>query len=75
LFLGTQAENLADMAAKGRGGPPPLCGARNPHAKLTAEQVAEIRSEELAEIPHKELAAKYGVGALAIYRVRRGATW
>jgi hypothetical protein len=41
LFIGTAADNAADMAAKGRG-----WGARgmaNHSARLTTEQVAEIR--------------------------------
>jgi hypothetical protein len=45
LFLGTQAENMADMSAKGRrrgrGG---AAGAANPAAKLSSKAVAAMRS-------------------------------
>lgn len=39
LSIGTQADNAADKVAKGRG----MHGERNTKAKLTAEQIAEIR--------------------------------
>lgn len=42
LFLGTPADNAADMAAKSRGRGPE--GTRNHSAKLTAAQVAAIRA-------------------------------
>lgn len=41
LFLGTAADNAADMAAKGRGAG--AKGLSNHNARLTYEQVAEIR--------------------------------
>lgn len=43
LFLGTQADNVADMVAKGRARGGRLPGERNPHAYLTAETVRRIR--------------------------------
>ena len=42
LFLGTQADNLADMRTKGRNGPHGSPGARNPNAKLTAGHVRHV---------------------------------
>lgn len=42
LFLGTPADNAGDMATKGRGRGAE--GTTNANAKLTAEQVEEIRS-------------------------------
>ena len=40
LFIGTQAENLADMTSKGRR----TCGERHPSSKLTEREVEIIRT-------------------------------
>lgn len=72
FFLGTRAENQADMAAKGR------APHRNGHAsdpKLTAEQVVQIRerraSGELAIV----LAREFGVDRMWIQSIVRGDAW
>lgn len=68
LFLGTDADNLADMRAKGRG----AIGERSPRAKLMEKQVLEIlNSDELPRV----LAERYGVGAATIRAIRRGEIW
>lgn len=67
LWLGTVADNSADMAAKGRAG----------RSKLTAEQVREIRAV-LADpaTPYQHgLAARYGVSGSAIRLIGRGLTY
>lgn len=58
LFLGTPAENAADMAAKGRGRGAE--GLTNANAKLTPEQVAEIR-QRYAPGLSPGLAREFGV--------------
>lgn len=69
LFLGTKAENLSDMRAKGRDR---NTGTRNPYARLSSDAVQEIRgSSERGSV----LATRYGVTNSAIYAVRRGRTW
>lgn len=70
LFLGTHQENMADSARKGRAKQPknPI-GAKHPRAKLTAEQVKEIREYKGTL---KYLAEKYGVNPMTIYRARNG---
>lgn len=76
LFLGTQAENLADMRAKGRDFPPPrMVGQRNPGAKLTADQVASIRVAIAGGAVQRHLAAEYGVSPSAINLIARGKKW
>lgn len=59
-------------------------GARNPKAKLTPEQVAEIRAvykpgplgrPKAGRSQTAELAEKYGVTKSSIYHVARGWTW
>lgn len=72
LWLGTLADNNADMAAKGRARGKVMLGCTNPKAKLTEAAVKEIRA---SESPLVELARKYGVSATTIGYVRRGRIW
>jgi hypothetical protein len=66
LFLGTQAENMADMRAKGRSG---HCGRR-----LSLEKAAEVRARHAAEgMPYSSLAEEYGVNLSTIGRIIRRA--
>lgn len=68
LFLGTQADNLADMRRKGRGYSPPP-GEAHPSARLTDAQVAYIRSS--TEGPGR-LAAELGITREYVWQLRRG---
>lgn len=73
LFLGTHADNMADMARKGRaarqGGPR---GSLNSNARLNEKQVAEIiASPEGA----RKIAARLGVTPAVIGRIRRRQAW
>lgn len=77
LFLGTHADNLADMDSKGRrvNGPPRL-GEENYATKLTVEQVLSIRKEY---IPHKVtrifLARKYKVSLPLVQKILSRKLW
>jgi hypothetical protein len=81
LFLGTNADNVADKVAKGRTAD--TRGERNHKAKLTAEQVAVIRAEwtagaigrPIGRSKTAELAERFGVTKSSIYHVARGWTW
>lgn len=66
LFLGTQAENVADRDAKGRH--VPMSGERHGCAKLTTDQVIAIRADPRI---HRLIAADYGVARTVISRIRR----
>lgn len=73
LVLGTQKANVHDMIAKqrdvrGKG----AVGTKHKRAKLTDEQVAEIRASELGTV---ELANKFGVGRHTIQRARYGRSY
>ena len=58
LFLGTNADNVADMVAKGRGAK----GFRLPHTKLSDEQVREIRELWNARVASQAaIAARFGI--------------
>ena len=69
LFLGTHAENMADMAAKGRAFV--QRGMENSNAKLSDDDVLAIR-KATGVLKLRELSAIYGVGIGHICRVQRG---
>lgn len=75
LFLGTQKQNMADMALKGRA----ACisraqprGEKSPVSKLLDEQITEIRSRRKSGETVTSLAAAYGVHHSYISRLARG---
>lgn len=68
LFLGTYAEKSADMVAKGR----QKKGEALPQAKLTREQVQEIRADTRLQ---REIAVDYGVVQQQVSRIKRGERW
>jgi hypothetical protein len=68
LAWGTSAENKADCRRHGT----MLIGERSPHAKLTEEAVAHIRS---SRGHYRSLASAYGVSPHHIHRVRRAEQW
>lgn len=74
LFLGSQAENMADMKAKGRRKSIGL-GETNGRAKLTACKAQEIREKRMAGKSLKELAAEYQVGTSTVHRVTKMENW
>lgn len=75
LRRASQAENMADMRAKGRQGSiPVLPGSTNPNAKLTEADVRAIRT--LAGlVSTSELAARFRVNKGNIRSVVRGDSW
>ena len=68
LFLGTQADNMRDMARKGRS----TRLEKNPSAKLTAEQVRAIRSDDR---PPPEIAAEYRIAPNTVSGIRARRSW
>ena len=74
LELGTQADNVRDRDERKRRAPP--AGANNGRAKLTAEQVAEIRARySTGYIAQADLARAYGVSHATIHAIVRGKGW
>jgi hypothetical protein len=77
LFIGTMADNMADMERKGRARHPGRKGSashlkgRGPF-KLTAEKAVQIASSVLS---HRQLAALYGVDRTMIYQIKAGKSW
>lgn len=72
LFLGSQADNMADMYRKGRDRKRSLKGEQHGQAKLTAEQVREFKQSTLSD---SEAARRYGVSRATIHAIRSGKTW
>ena len=71
LFLGTQADNLADMRAKGRGKGAPR-GHAHPKSRLTEEQARyALTSTESA----RGLARRFGVSDTSIRYIRQRRNW
>lgn len=68
LFLGTNADNMADRAQKLRG----VRGTRVWRAKLTEASVREIRAS--TDRP-SVLMKRYGIGRTALYCLLAGKTW
>lgn len=82
LKLGTHAQNMADMAAKGRvrqRGTGPR-GERHWAAKLSADDVATIRREytpgrKRGPGTRKALAARFGIDRSTVARIATGRSW
>jgi len=71
LFLGTQKENLQDMASKGRS----TRGVKNPMAKLSEEDVKDIKYLINTGLSSKDLGVEYGVSSAAINLIKQGKRW
>lgn len=76
LWLGTQAENVADAKAKGRmKGPTDRAGAKHPMAKLQQIDVDTIRRLASIGQRHDLMAADFGVSVRHIRRIVSGERW
>jgi len=72
LFLGTQADNVSDMIAKGRAR---HIGERNGAAKLTTCDLEAIRANICEGRANVDIAREHGVTHHVISRIRRGRSW
>lgn len=71
LFLGTPADNLADAARKGR----MSRGEDRNTAKLTEEEVREIRDLISEGNSQRNIAARYGVSHRCVGDIQSGKSW
>lgn len=71
LFLGTQADNLADMRAKAR----EARGERNGAAKMTAQQVLEIRRRYAQGESQASLRREFGLTPNPMHAIVHRRTW
>jgi predicted XRE-type DNA-binding protein len=68
LSKGTHADNVADKVAKGRG----ISGQRHYKAKLTDDQIREIRASDMNQY---ELAKLYGVSQPTVSEIQNRKVW
>lgn len=71
LFLGTYADNNADMIAKGRS----ALGSRNGQAKLNEWQVVSVMSRHLQGTSQCQIAHDLGVNFRTIHNIVSGKRW
>jgi hypothetical protein len=74
LFLGTHAENMADMKTKQRRKNIGI-GKSNGRGKLTMDLANQIRIKKQSGKTLKELAIEYSVGLSTISRITRQENW
>lgn len=74
LFLGTQSDNMKDMAAKGRGRTAPIFGEAHRWAKLTEADVREIRRLRGKKTQH-QLASIFKISQSVISGIQLRHLW
>ncbi len=74
LWAGTMFDNMQDCSKKGRFPTrrEAIDGEKNQSAKLTEQQVAEIRASSGFQY---EIAKKYGISQCQVSRIKRGEIW
>jgi uncharacterized protein YjcR len=73
LFIGTQDDNIADMVQKQRQGTGR--GSQSGQARLTEEQVIEIRRLCAERVPFKEIAERFNVTIYNVASIKRRRSW
>lgn len=71
LFLGTQAENIADMIAKRRH----LMGEKRHSSKLIEEDIRQIRLLKTTGLSNDKIAVRFGVSTPTIWSIVNGRKW
>jgi hypothetical protein len=72
LFVGTAADNSADMARKGRSRNAVRLGTDHHLAKLTPDRVRAIRADARQQ---DLIAADHGVSQVTVSRIKRNLIW
>lgn len=71
LFAGTRADNMQDMVDKGRS----TAGVKHTQARLTDDQVQQIRRRHAAGAKQVDLASEFGVTKSQVSSIVRGKAW
>jgi hypothetical protein len=74
LFIGTPKDNAQDMISKGRRVIAPSPRMANGNAKLTDDDVNDIRTFR-SYFTIRQLAKEFGVGSSQIHRIVKGLAW
>jgi len=75
LYVGTNDDNMRDMRERGRAKSQPPKGEASPNAKLSEEDVREIRQLHAQGVFQEVLAQRYGVGQAQVSRIIRRVRW
>ena len=75
LWLGTHAQNQADMDAKGRRNQAPMQGKHNPRVRLSQEDVEVIRRRAAQGENQGAIAADFRVHPSYVSRLHTGYAW
>ena len=76
LFLGTHTDNMRDKETKGRANHSIEKGEKHPRAKITEDDVREIRNKYAnGGITHRQLALEYGVDRSSISSIISRKNW
>jgi hypothetical protein len=75
LFLGTNADNVADRESKGRGRPSNPKGSASWAATLDEKKVLAIRKQLSAGGKQTEVAKAFGISQSTISQIKRRKTW
>jgi hypothetical protein len=73
LFLGTNADNVADSVLKGRRRG--AVGEKNGHAKLNRDEVALLRQLRRDGATNADLAARFSLNRNTVLRIVKGVLW
>ncbi len=72
LFVGTQADNVRDMDAKGRRKSVPILGAGNGNSKLTDDVAKAIYDDPRSQ---RKVAEAFGVSQRLVWNIKHKKTW
>jgi hypothetical protein len=75
LFLGTQADNMADKIAKGRHRSGPSKGGQNGNAKLSEADARLVIEAIMAGESNTAISQRYPIGHTLVSRIRTGKAW
>lgn len=75
LFLGTAADNAADMWKKGRGRPGSLPGEAHPRARLQNKDVLAIREADANGEPRRAIARRFGMSPGNVRNIVNRKAW
>jgi hypothetical protein len=76
LFVGTAADNHADMESKGRGKlPPSYTGSKHPRAKINENDVIVIRDLYSSGKSMASLGRMFGIAAPTVWHIVQRNTW
>jgi hypothetical protein len=75
LFLGTNADNMADKIAKGRQRNGSLYGEEHPRSRLNWDMVEEIRDRHLAGETQTALGIAFGIDRSTVGMIVKYKTW